>query len=132
MVSNEVKEKFVELRAKGLSFAKIADELEVSKPTLIAWSQDLKDDIANMETVQRDALYEKYRTDKLKRVEVFSEELDRVWSEFRKRDLSGVPTDKLFILLTKLQESLDNEVQPVRFFGKKTQLEFYDDVSWEA
>lgn len=132
MVSNEVKERFVELRAKGLSFAKIADELEVSKPTLIAWSQDLKDDIANMETVQRDALYEKYRIDKLKRIESFSAELDRVWAEFRKRDLSGVPTDKLFFLLIKLQQSLDSEVEPVRFFGKKTQLEFYDDVSWVA
>jgi len=132
MVSNEVKEKFVELRAKGISFAKIADELEVSKPTLISWSQELKDDIANMETVQRDSFYEKYRIDKLKRIEVFSQELDRFWVEFWKRDLSGVPTDKLFLLLTKLQQSLDNEVEPTRFLGKKTQLEFYDDVSWIA
>lgn len=132
MVSNEVKEKFVELRAKGLSFAKIADELSVSKPTLINWSQELKDDISNMETIQRDSFYEKYRIDKLKRVEVFSEELEKVWVEFRKRDLSGVPTDKLFLLLTKLQQTLDSEVTPTRFFGKKEQFEYFPDDSWIA
>ena len=34
----EDKQRFVELRAKGLSFERIAEELKVSKPTLIKWS----------------------------------------------------------------------------------------------
>ena len=33
--------KFVELRAKGMSFERIAEEIKVSKPTLIKWSEEL-------------------------------------------------------------------------------------------
>ncbi|PIP85348.1 hypothetical protein COT86_00630 [Candidatus Collierbacteria bacterium CG10_big_fil_rev_8_21_14_0_10_43_36] len=132
MIINEVKDKFVELRANGYSFSKIADELSISKPTLISWSQELKNNISNMETIQRDSYYEKYRIDKLKRIESFSGEMDRVWAEFRKRDLSEVSTDKLFSLLTRLQQSLDNEIEPTRFYGKRTHLDFNEDESWVA
>ena len=41
MKSIEEKQRFVELRAKGLSFERIAEELKVSKPTLIKWSEEL-------------------------------------------------------------------------------------------
>ncbi len=47
MKSQNEKMKFVELRAKGLSFDKIAQELQISKPTLIKWSEELKKEITN-------------------------------------------------------------------------------------
>ena len=34
------RQQFIELRAKGYSFQKISDELNISKPTLIEWSKD--------------------------------------------------------------------------------------------
>ena len=38
----EVKTQFVELRAKGFSYSKIARRLKVAKGTLANWSQDLE------------------------------------------------------------------------------------------
>ena len=43
----QTKEKFIELRARGLSFNKIAEEIEVSKPTLLKWSSEFSEEIAN-------------------------------------------------------------------------------------
>ena len=43
----ETKERFIELRAKGWSFDKIAKEIGKAKQTLIDWSKELQDEIAN-------------------------------------------------------------------------------------
>lgn len=48
MKDQETKEKFVELRAKGLSFDRIAAELHVSKQSLINWAKELETEIGNM------------------------------------------------------------------------------------
>ena len=45
MKDNSIKEKFVLLRAEGLSFDKIAKKIKVSKPTLIEWQKDFRDEI---------------------------------------------------------------------------------------
>ena len=45
----QTKERFIELRAKGWSFDKIAKEIGKAKQTLIDWSKELQDEIANKE-----------------------------------------------------------------------------------
>lgn len=47
MKSTDAKQKFVELRALGASYKAIAEELLVSKQTLINWSRELNDDLQN-------------------------------------------------------------------------------------
>ncbi|MEO6513391.1 MAG: hypothetical protein ABIR37_01750, partial [Candidatus Saccharimonadales bacterium] len=56
----EVKQEFVELRAKGNSYTRIATKLKVSKATLIAWSKELKEDIANHSSIENEALLERH------------------------------------------------------------------------
>jgi len=48
----EQKRRFVELRAKGYSYARIAKELRVSKGTLTAWNIELEAEIAKVRTVE--------------------------------------------------------------------------------
>jgi len=125
----------VELRAKGFSYSNISEQLGVSKQSLISWSQELKNDIANLGAIERDAIYEKYRQDKISRIKMFGDELERVRGEFQKRDISTIPTDRLFNLLLQLQTSLDGEINPIRFYGKKTmdsEWSPFPDESWSA
>ena len=58
MEAIETKERFIELRAKGWSFDKIAKELGKAKQTLIDWSKELQDEIANRKALELEALYE--------------------------------------------------------------------------
>ena len=54
----DTKERFIEMRAKGYSFDKIALELGKAKQTLIDWSKELQDEIANRKALELEALYE--------------------------------------------------------------------------
>ncbi|MHC4278182.1 MAG: transposase, partial [Planctomycetota bacterium] len=101
MKPDETKEQFIELRAKGLSFDKIAKELGVSKQALINWSKELSLEVSNIKAIQLEALQEKYYVLKEKRIELFGEKLKAINDELSKRDLSDIPTERLLDLLGK-------------------------------
>ncbi len=109
MKDQEIKEKFVVLRAKGFSYAKIAEELQVSKQTLINWSKSLECEIENLRAIAFEELQEKYYVAKTKRVELLGEQLQRLREEISRRDLTAVPTDKLLSLFLRFVLSLKEE-----------------------
>lgn len=124
METTELKERFIELRAKGWSFDKIAKELGKAKQTLIDWSKELQDEIANRKALELEALYEKYYLLKESRVETFGKLLKKLKDEVMSRNLSDVPTDKLLELLLKYESQLRDEVVEPRF---KTSTEIKED-----
>ncbi len=106
----ETKEKFVELRAKGFSFDKIAKELGKAKQTLIDWSKELQEEIANLKALELEALFEKYYLLKENRLQTFGAMLIKIKEEVERRDLSDVPTDKLLELLLKYSNQVKEEI----------------------
>ena len=56
----ETKHRFIELRAKGYSFDKIALELNKAKQTLIDWSRELKEEIEIRKATELELIYESY------------------------------------------------------------------------
>ena len=60
MKDDTIKSKFIELRAKNWSYNRIADELKVSKQTLITWSKDLSHVISNLRAMEIEELQERY------------------------------------------------------------------------
>lgn len=108
--STKEKEKFIELRAKGWSFDKIAKELNKAKQTLIDWSKELEEEIANLKALELEALYEKHFLLKEHRIKNFATTLKRLQEELISRDLSDVPTDKLLDLYLKYNNQIDSEI----------------------
>lgn len=124
MESIENKERFIELRAKGWSFDKIAKELGKAKQTLIDWSKELKDEVANRKALELEALYETYYLLKENRLQTFGGLLNKIKEEVLSRDLSDVPTDKLLDLFLKYNSQIKEEiVEPIY----KTSLEIYEE-----
>ena len=119
METLETKERFIELRAKGWSFDKIAQELSKAKQTLIDWSKELEEEIANLKALELEALYEKHYLLKENRLQVFGEVLSKIKEEALSRDLSDVPTDKLLELLLKYDNQLETEIIEPRFKTSK-------------
>jgi len=110
----EIKERFIELRAKSWSFDKIAKELGKAKQTLIDWSKELQDEIANRKALELEALYESYYLMKENRLQTFGDMLTKIKEEIERRDLSDVPTDKLLELLLKYDSQVKEEiVEPI-------------------
>jgi transcriptional regulator with XRE-family HTH domain len=114
------KERFIELRAEGRSYADIAAALNVSKPTLIAWSKELQKEVANARTLRLDALFELYAVAKTKRVEVFGKRLGAILAELDTRKLSDVPTAALLRLALDYGDRLKAEAEPLTMAGEES------------
>jgi transposase-like protein len=114
MINLDQKEKFIELRAKGWSFDRIAKELGRAKQTLIDWSKDLQEEIANRKALELEALYETYYLQRENRLQMFGAMLTKIKKEVESRDLSDVPTDKLLELFLKYNNQVKEEiVEPI-------------------
>jgi hypothetical protein len=127
METIETKRRFIELRAKGYSFDKIAKELGKAKQTLLDWSRDLDQEIAQAKALELDSLYESYSLYKEARLKTLGEILLKLKKEVDKRDLTDLPTDRLLDLFLKyegvVKESL---VEPVFKSSKEIEEEKED------
>jgi len=91
----EQKIRFIHLRAKGNSYARIAKELGVSKGTLVNWNTELEAEISQIRSIELEALQEEFFLLKEGRIRLLGEQLKSIQDEISKRDLSKVKTDKL-------------------------------------
>lgn len=106
----ETKERFIELRAKGWSFDKIAKELGKAKQTLIDWSKELQDEIANRKALELEALYESYYLLKEAKIKKYGTILSKITDELESRNFSNVPTGRLLELYLLYFERLSQEI----------------------
>lgn len=110
---HELKAQFVELRARGLSYAKIASRLKVAKATLTNWSQELEAEIASLKAMELEALYESYHLLKEGRIKLLGEQLQTIQAEISKRDFKEVALDKLLDYQLRYLEAMKKEyVEP--------------------
>lgn len=125
----EDKQQFIELRAKGYSFAKIAEKINVSKPTLIQWSQEDATfrNINNLRALQMDELQEKYAISKQHRIEVFSELLERVKAELINRDFSQLSTERLISLNIRLLDAVRRDETKLQLLGEP-EVKLFNDM----
>ena len=134
----QIKERFIQLRAQGWSFDKIAQELKTSKPTLIGWSKEFGMEIGNLQAIEMEALQEKYFLTKAKRIELFGKSLEKVKGELEKRDLSTVSTEKLYEVFLKVSGELKKEETTLEFRGEESHEDLLfkslakTEVRWEG
>jgi len=114
METIEIKERFIEMRAKGYSFDRIAKELGKAKQTLIDWSKELQDEIANVKALELEALYERYYLLKEAKITKYGSILSKITTELESRDFTKVTTGRLLELYLLYFERLSQEVvEPV-------------------
>ena len=105
----QLKAKFVLLRAKGLSYVKIAKELKVSKSTLTNWNQELHTEIAQAKAMELEALQEEYFILKEGRIRLLGGQLKTIQEAISGRDLSKVSTERLMDLQLRYFGELKTE-----------------------
>lgn len=110
MLEVEKQERFIELRAAGLSFDKIAVQLGVSKSTLLKMNRQLAGDIERLKFINFEALAEKYKMLKTARLEALGKLLERVDSALEAADFSELAPERLVILKLKLTDSMKAEL----------------------
>jgi len=106
MKSKDEKEKFIELRASGLSFDKISEMLKISKPVLISWSVEFKKEISNLEYFRYQAILEQYKLIQEKRIEFLSIQLNKVNDAISKKNFEDASLKELISIRKDLNIEL--------------------------
>jgi transposase len=115
MTDLETQQRFILLRSEGWSFARIAAELKISKPTLINWSRKFQYQIQNLRAIALEELQEKWLASHSNRIAALGERLRKIEDELQKRDLSSVSTSGLYALAYSLRRQLQREIGPMQF-----------------
>ena len=105
-IDADKKRRILELRATGLSYAKISEEVKVAKQTAINVCKAQEEEIATLEALNMEELYEQHRITKRERIAAHASLLARIRTEIERRDFTDVSTDKLRDLYLKTSASL--------------------------
>jgi hypothetical protein len=113
---------FVMQRAQGKSFDKIADDLGITKQTLIKWQGELFAQIREQEFYEIQLITEAYAVTRRQRFDATAKTLGAVLAELARRvdtdQLAEMPTDKLvnlaLILEKRLMQDTGRELVSVR------------------
>jgi hypothetical protein len=136
MKDEATRNRFVELRALGWSYDRIAKELTVSKQSLISWSKQLSLEISNLRAIRLESIQEQYSLLKSQRIEILGQKLKAIKDELDRRNLTDIPTEKLFNILFKGLAILERDVPELTFQDESLAPEWRLDVnsiqSWKA
>jgi len=136
MHDNQTVQRFIERRAQGWTYARLITELNVSKPTLIAWSRKHQFQIQNLKAIELEALREKWLASTTDRVNALGEQLRQVETELAKRDVSSLPTPQLHTLARSLRRQIEQATGPMRFTTPVSEIpsgEYHDQVQdWQG
>ena len=114
MIDSDTKLKIVELRSKDYSIQRIAKELGIAKQTVVDTVKEMREEIASLQAVQLDALYEAEALSVEARIKRLSSLLGKLQAELDGRSLADVPTEKLVDLYLKTASTLESSlVSPI-------------------
>ena len=111
--TNDQRMAFVMQRAQGKSFDKIADDLGITKQTLIKWQGELFAQIREQEFYEIQLITEAYAVTRRQRFDATAKTLGAVLAELARRvdtdQLAEMPTDKLVNLALILEKRLTQD-----------------------
>jgi hypothetical protein len=136
MHAPETYQRFIELRAQGWTYARLMAELNVTKPTLIAWSRKHQFEIQNLRAIELEALREKWLASTSERVNSLGEQLRRVETELARRDLAALTTTQLMSAARNLRHQIEQATGPMQFTVPVNEIpseEYHEQVQdWKA
>jgi len=109
MKTNEDISRFIELRGKGYSYAKIAQQINVSKPVLLKWGAEYQAAVKIAEALFFQGILEQYEVLRSHRVSVLSATLQVALTELKSRDYTDMKTGSLLNVVLQLEERLKQE-----------------------
>ncbi len=134
MKPEELRLKYIELRAEGKSYTAISVELNINRSTCYSWEKDLSEQIAEAKRARLQELVESFAMTKEARIQRLGSTLEKINEALEVADFTQIPTEKLLDLKLKYTEALRNEqisLQPTLKVGRNTPnavLEAYEDL----
>jgi hypothetical protein len=122
---NNKQQQFILLRADGISFDKIAKQLNTSKPTLIQWSKLLEDEIKDIQFHSFIAIKETYKHSQKSKYEMLLKQLDKIDTGINGADLKETNIKDLFSIKNNIIMQIENIEKRVEVNPNITQTDTY-------
>jgi hypothetical protein len=136
MHDEQTVQRFIELRSQGWPFARIAAELNVSKPTLINWSRKHQFQIQNLRAVELEAVADQWLSSVSDRLSSLGQQLRNVEAELATRDTKALSTPQLYTMARNLRRQIQQTAGPVQFTSPVRDIpddEYHDQVQdWKG
>ena len=126
MKDQETVQRFIELRAQGLTYERLMTELNVTKPTLIAWSRKHQFEIQNLKAMELETLANKWLASVSARVGAWGQQLLRVETELARRDLTALSTPQLLAAARNLRRQIEQATGPLQFSAPLNEIPIED------
>ena len=107
MHSEDIITQCIHLRAEGLSFRRIAAQLNISEASVRRWAAERKDQLDELCALRLDALHERYLASYEDKLADMANEIAQINTELKLRDFGVVSTEFLLYRKTCLQARLD-------------------------
>jgi len=121
MHSTETINQFLNLRVQGWSFARIADQLHVSKPTLLDWNRKHQSRLQALQAANEHTIRESLQASREQELEKLNQFHNALRQELVSRSLKTLSTDQIEVLANELQlqiEKLTGKQNPEATNGK--------------
>jgi hypothetical protein len=105
----EKKLKFIELRAKGLSYRQIEQELNIGRSACGEWNEELKEEIVKRKAEYLEELYHNYYMLREARIEKLGDIFKKLDKELASRDITDLSTKELLDYYLKYLSELKEE-----------------------
>ena len=136
MHDEQTVQRFIQLRSQGWPFARIATELNVSKPTLINWSRKHQFQIQNLRAVELEAAADQWLSSVSDRLNSLGQQLRKVEAELATRDIKALSTPQLYAMARTLRRQIQQTAGPVQFTSPVREIpedEYHDQVQdWKG
>lgn len=118
-------QKFIELRAEGHSFDEIAKRVQISKPTLIKWSKEFKEQIAEVSKVIEEQFIIEQKVKRTIRAQKLSDELDKAYEALNHTDYKKMTKKDLIGVIEKLENKLNAITGIDNIVGEENTMELF-------
>lgn len=110
MITNDIKLKFIELRANNMSMATIAKELNISRGTCSKLEKELRDDITQKQADREAEIAELYTMDRQHRISRLKAILERIDEAIGDSDFSLMSPEALLKMKLRYESELSKEL----------------------
>lgn len=97
------KQKFISLRAEGISFGEIANRINISKPTLIKWSKEFEDEIRQIRKSVDDMFIFEEKIKRKNRAKRIRNELEKAYKALEKTNYDKLSKKEIIQIVDKLE-----------------------------
>lgn len=131
MLTLDIKEEVVKLRAMDYSFDKIATTLDISKPKVMQICTDFSSEIDSAKNEQIDTITDNLSYTTQERSKLYRELIAKIHAEILSRDIKQVSTERLFTMLERLERSLSNLEPKTNYNSSQTDFDGMSDEDLE-